>query len=129
MVLMSLEKQIIAKTSWLREQHDLTAARLSYLLREQGVDAKTLICAKIFPGLADPTGGVLITPQGKVFQFSFNRAGMIIESARIDEWINVTQTYMQHPWRDEILAGLEILKNTQKTFTTPGVGKVVRNEL
>ena len=105
-----MEKQIALNTAWLREQHDLTAARLSYLLREQGIDARSLVCAKIFPGLGDPTGGVLITPQGKVFQFSFNRAGMIIEASRIDEWINITESYMDHMWRDEILAGLAILK-------------------
>ena len=108
------EKQITANTAWLREQHDLTAARLSYLLREQGIDARSVICAKIFPSLQDPTGGVLITPEGKIFQFGFNRAGMIVESARIDEWVNITQSYMQHPWRDEILAGLTILNHAKE---------------
>ena len=106
---MPVEKQISANTAWLREQHDLTAARLSYLLRERGIDPRSVICAKIFPGLQDPTGGVLITPRGKIFQFSFNRAGMFVESARIDEWLNITESYMDHMWRDDILAGLAIL--------------------
>ncbi len=40
----------------------------------------------------------------------FNRAGMVVESAIIDEWINITSTYSNHPWRDEILAGLTMIE-------------------
>jgi hypothetical protein len=103
-----LNTQIIANTAWLTGQQDLTAARLAYLLREQGVEVKSVICAKIFPDIKDPTSGVLIIPPGQVIQFAFNRAGMIVESARIDEWINISQTYMDHPWRDEILTALSM---------------------
>ena len=109
-----LNKEIAAHTSWLTGQQDLTAARLAYLLREQGVEVKSVICAKIFPDIKDPTSGVLIVPPGQVMQFAFNRAGMIVESARIDEWINITQTFMDHPWRDEILAALVILEKKGK---------------
>ena len=110
MGLMPLEKQIAINTYWLREQEDLTAARLVFLFREQGIDVKSFLCAKIFPGIHDPTSGVLITPREEVFQFGFNRAGMIIESARLDEWVNITSTFMQHPWRDDILAALAMMK-------------------
>lgn len=106
----SLTKEIAAHTTWLRGQQDLTAARLAYLLREKGIDVKSVICAKVFPDIKDPTSGVLIIPQGEVIQFAFNQAGMIVEAARIDEWINITQTYMGHPWRDEILAGLTMIE-------------------
>ncbi len=108
---MTIEKQIMTNTAWLRQEEDIIASRIAFVLREKGIDAKTLICAKIFPGIHDPTGGVLIDPHAKVFQFGFNRAGMVIESARLDEWINITSTYMQHPWRDDILAGLAMLNN------------------
>jgi hypothetical protein len=97
-------------TKWLREEPDLTAARLAYLLREKGVDTKTVICAKIFPDIQDPTGGVLVTPKGQVFQFFFNRAGMLTEMATLDGWVNITPTYTNHPWRDDILAALAALK-------------------
>ena len=105
-----LNKEIAAHTAWLTGQQDLTAARLAYLLREKGVDVKAVICAKIFPDIKDPTSGVLIIPHGQVIQFAYNRAGMIVEAARLDEWINITQTYMDHPWRDEILAALTMVK-------------------
>jgi hypothetical protein len=108
-------------TDWLRQEQDINAARLAFVLRERGIDVKTLICAKVFPGVHDPTSGVVITPQEKVFQFAFNRAGMIIESAQLDEWVNITSTFMQHPWRDDILSALMILK---KTSATPGVEEV-----
>lgn len=109
-----LNKQIVADTAWLTGQQDLTAARLSYLLREKGIEVKAVLCARIFPDIKDPTSGVLIVPHGQVIQFAFNRAGMIVEAARIDEWINITQTYMDHPWRDEILAALVILEKGGK---------------
>lgn len=103
------QKQITGLTSWLRQEEDIVAARLAFLLREMGIDVKNLICAKVFPSIDDPTSGVLITSQGKVFQFGFNRAGMIIEASRVDEWINITDSYMQHPWRDDILEALAML--------------------
>ncbi len=105
-----LNRQIIADTAWLTGHQDLTAARLAYLLREQGIEVRSVICAKIFPDIKDPTSGVLIVPHGQVIQFAFNRAGMIVEAARIDEWINITQTYKDHPWRDEILTALSMIK-------------------
>lgn len=111
MTMGELEQRIISQTAWLRQQQDLTAARLAYLLRERGVSVSSVVCAKIFPETRDPTGGVLIVPGGQVIQFSFNRAGMVVESARIDEWINITRTYMDHPWRDEILAALMLIKS------------------
>jgi hypothetical protein len=105
-----LNTQIMADTVWLTGQQDLTAARLAYLLREKGIEVKAVLCAKVFPDIKDPTSGVLIVPHGQVIQFAFNRAGMIVEAARIDEWINITQTYMDHPWRDEILTALGIFE-------------------
>ena len=106
---MSCERAVKAATEWLREEPTLVCGRIAHLIREKGVDTRRAVCAKIFPNTDDPTGGVVITPQGKVFQFSFNRAGMVIERTIIDEWINITDTYMQHPWRDEILTGIEML--------------------
>lgn len=104
-------KDITVNTAWLVEQQDLTAARLAFLLREQGVDARSVVCAKIFPNVKDPTGGVLVLPPGEVFQFGFNRAGMVVEASRLDEWINISQTYKDHMWRDEILAAMQWARN------------------
>jgi hypothetical protein len=104
-----MKDSVAALTAWLQGESDLIAGRLAYLMRAKGVDPKTLICVKMFPDKKDPTGGCVITPQGQVYQFSYNRAGMIFEQTEIDEWINITQTYMNHPWRDEILEGLAML--------------------
>jgi hypothetical protein len=105
-----VKTSIAELTAWLTEERDLTAARLAYLIREKGVDTKTAVCAKIFPDKAEPTGGVVITPGGEVFQFSYNGAGMIFEMAVIDGWTNITATYKDHPWRDDILAGLAMIQ-------------------
>lgn len=108
---MDLLMQIRKDTQWLTSQQDLIAARLSYVLRMRGIDVTSLICAKIFPDIKDPTGGVLVVRPDQVFQFGFNRAGMIVESAEIDEWINISQTFRNHMWRDEILAALHLAQN------------------
>ena len=106
---MDYQKEVRAATAWLREEPTLVCARIAYLIREKGVDTRQSVCAKIFPNSDDPTGGVVITPQGKIYQFSYNRAGMVFNLAVIDEWVNITDTHMQHPWRDEILAGMRML--------------------
>ena len=102
---------VVSATAWLREEPSLIAARIAYLLREKGVDTRKALCAKLFPDAVDPTGGIVITPQGKVYQFTYNCAGMVFDKAVIDEWINITDTCGQHPWRDEILTGLQIIKD------------------
>lgn len=111
---MRLTGQIAEDSAWLREEQSLIAARLCYLFRQKGIDTKSVICVKIFPDTNDPTTGALMTLHGKIFQFGFNRAGMVTEQAWLDEWINITETYMQHPWRDEILAGLALLNDNQQ---------------
>ena len=106
---MTPENTVKSATAWLRDESTLVSARIAYLLRDKGINTQQSICAKVFPNEIDPTGGVIITPQGKVYQFSFNRAGMVAEKAIIDEWINITPIHHQHPWRDEILAGLAMV--------------------
>ncbi|MBL8014140.1 MAG: hypothetical protein JNN05_09860 [Candidatus Omnitrophica bacterium] len=106
---MDLVSQIKKNTEWLVSQQDLIAARLSYVLRMRGVDVSLVICAKIYPDIKDPTGGVLVLPPDKVFQFGFNRAGVIVESAQVDEWINISGSFNNHMWRDEILTALQLV--------------------
>ena len=101
-----LQKQIIAWTAWLRDEENFVAARLGYLLRNREINSRKVICVKIFPDTEHPTCGAIIAPSGKVYQFVFNRAGMVPEKAQIEEWINITETYMQHQWRDEVMTGL-----------------------
>jgi len=100
---------VLLWTDWLRNEPDITAARLAYLIREKGVDTKIAVCAKIFPDTKEPTGGIIITPKGTVWQFAYNQRGMVFEAAEIDEWVNITSTYKDHPWRDDILAGLRLI--------------------
>ena len=104
-----LTQEIRRLTTWLQDAPDLTAARLGYLLRQQGVDLRTSLCVKVFPSMADPTSGVIMTSQKQVFQFAYNRAGMTETLSVIDEWINITAKVGNHPWRDEILCGLAML--------------------
>lgn len=108
---MNIESQVRMLTQWLRQEEDLIAARLALLLRQRGFDLKTLVCVKVFPGKDDPAGGILIDPQGAVYEFRFNQAGMRVGLDRFDAWINITATYMDHPWRDDILTALAMTRN------------------
>ena len=98
-------------TNWLREEPSLIAARIAYLIREKGVDTRQAVCAKIFPDTVNPTGGAIVTEHGKVYQFVFNRSGMVMELSDIEEWTDITGTFMDHPWRDEILTGQQMIKD------------------
>ena len=98
-------------TLWLNEEPSLVAARIAYLIREKGVDTRRAVCVRLFPDTVEPTSGVIITPQGSIYQFSYNHAGMVFDRAVIDEWINITKTFMDHPWRDEILTGLTMVRD------------------
>ena len=102
-------KTIQRWTAWIVDAPDLTAARIGFLLRRQGLDPRTLVCAKIFPNTSDPTTGIVITHEKKVFQFAYNRAGLVENMSIFDEWLNITDRVKDHPWRDEILCGQEMI--------------------
>lgn len=104
-----MKRQIVADTLWLREEPDLIAARLAFLLRQRGLNPKKVVCARIFPDVSAPESIVLITPDHHVYHFGFNRAGMRAEQAVLDAWTDITASYQDHQWRDEILAGLLIV--------------------
>ena len=97
-------------TTWLRDERDLNSARLAMLLRQNGINTKTALCVKIFPDTKFPESGIVITAQKEIFQFTFNPSFIRSPQQGFDEWHNLTERYLQHQWRDEILAGLEILK-------------------
>lgn len=104
-----IKRQIVVDTLWLREEPDLIAARLAFLLRQRGIHPKRVVCARIFPDTAAPESIVVITPDRNVYQFGFNGAGMRAEQAVMDAWTDLTPNYQDHQWRDEILMGLHIL--------------------
>ena len=102
-------RQISAWTSWLREgESDITCSRIGLLLRLKGIDPKSIVCAKIFPDINDPVSGIIITPGRKIYQFGYNLSGMTAQKAEFEEWLDISATYQNHRWRDEILAALAL---------------------
>ena len=112
-------QNILTLTAWLRGQGDLTSARLGILLRDRGVNPKTAVCAKIVPDTKFPQSGVVITPNQEIYQFGFNPALVRSHMIVFDEWFNLTARYMEHEWRDEILAGLAICSANSKSQINP----------
>ena len=105
----NLLRQIVATTAWLRGEMDMPASRIALLLRRRGVDPRTVICVKVFPDAKDPVNGMIITPQKRIFYFTYNMEGMTDPLAQFDHWHDLTSTFMEHAWRDEALAGLAML--------------------
>ena len=104
-------REISIWTAWLRAgEADLTCSRIGLLLRRQGIDPKRVVCAKIFPDISDPINGVIITPDKKIFQFGYNLSGMTAQMAEFEEWLDITSTYQNHRWRDEILTALKMFQ-------------------
>ena len=104
-------RQILAWSAWLNDtEADLTRSRIGLLLRRQGINPKTVVCAKIFPDIHDPINGVIITPDKKIYQFGYNLSGMTAQMAEFEEWLDITSTYQNHRWRDEILTALNMFQ-------------------
>lgn len=95
-------------------------ARLRELLRLRDIDPNTAVLADFFPDDTDLEFGVLLTPEGRVYEFDFTygpRGDIKSKSATavISDWSDMTDRWRDRPYRDQVEAALPLLRDNPAT--------------
>jgi hypothetical protein len=83
--------------------------RTRHLLEERGISPSTSILATSFPDDTSFEFGVIVTSDGRVYQFGFEYLGKSVEQGVFTEWVDLTERHASSPYSDDVAAALEIL--------------------
>lgn len=101
-------------TELLRTSEDPMWARLRELFRERGIDPDAAVLADFFPDDTDLEFGVLLTPDGRVYEFDFTygpRGDIKTKSSTgvISDWRDMTDRWRDWHHRNQIEAAMPLL--------------------
>ena len=100
-------------THLLRTDEGPLWSRLRKLLDERGLDPNSVALADLLPDDTDMEFGIIVTPEGDVYEFDLVYGNGDLEeqaaSATIADWRDVTAWWRDAPHRAEIDAALRLL--------------------
>jgi hypothetical protein len=104
----SHREQILELTRLLRDGVDPFWIRLRSLLNEKGVAPSTSILADCFPDDTSFEFGVIVTFEGRVFQFGFDYLHRSVEDGTLSEWVELTDRHSATPYHAEVAEALAL---------------------
>jgi len=96
-------------TTWMQTSHDPEAVRLRALLDDRGLRADEVLLIELFPDDVQFLFGLLITPDRRCIQFGMDYLHKPVDQAVFTEWEDLTGSFSETPYRDQFVAGLELL--------------------
>ena len=98
-------------------------ARLRDLLRERGLDPDHVAIADLFPDDTDMEFGIVVVPDGQVFEFDlvYGRGDLNTAAATaiIGDWRDRTDSWRDSPFRPQIESAFRFLDRTDVTSPRP----------
>ena len=83
--------------------------RTRQLLEERGVSPSTSILATSFPDDTSFEFGVVVTSDGRVYQFGLDYLHKPVEEGVFTEWVDLTDRHSSSPYSDDVAAALGLL--------------------
>ena len=101
-------------TVLLREGTEPEYARLRTLLAKRGLDPDAVALATFFPDDGHLHFGIVVTAEGRVFEFDFVYEGpgdirTSVANAVLSEWEETTGTWRDRPFGDAVGEAIEFL--------------------
>ena len=104
-----MRERIAELTSSLRESEEGLFPRLRQLLKERSVDPACSVLVEMFSDVREFEYGIVVTREGKVFQFGLDCLGRSADSAELIEWVDWTRTYEYAAFRQHVEAAKSML--------------------
>ena len=104
-----MRERIAELTRSLRESEAEFFPGLRQVLEGRGVDPASSILVEMFSDAREFEYGIVVTREGKVFQFGLDCMGRTSESAELIEWIDWTRTYEYAAFREHVEAAKSML--------------------
>ncbi|MDX1763743.1 MAG: hypothetical protein R3231_05430 [bacterium] len=82
--------------------------RVRELIREKGIDPLRATVAYAYPEDLHFELGVIVTPEGRVFQYGFDYLHQAISDGVFSEWEELTDRYESSPYRNQVTQALRM---------------------
>jgi hypothetical protein len=83
--------------------------RLRLLFSERGVDPKTALLAQLFSDDNSLEYGIVVAPNGQVFEFDYDYLGRDIGAGDLVRWTDISAEWKSNAWHSEVRAALDQL--------------------
>jgi len=106
-------KSIEELTLVLKESNDDLVLGIRKCLAEKDIDLETVIVADWFPDDVSFEYGILVTQQGRVFQFGYDYYDKPMGKGAFSEWHEITNNWQEIPLSQRVNVALKhYVKNT-----------------
>jgi hypothetical protein len=113
--MMEIKKQEIEEiTNVLQKNPDELWERIRFLLKEKGVDPGSIIVACSYLEDLCFEYGIIVSEDGKVYQYGFDFLNKNISEGTFKEWEDITDTYHKLHHSKEIEIALQMVKERNK---------------
>ncbi len=102
------EQFINEQTSTMRTSQDPLVAGIRRCLLDKGVQVATAAIAEWFPDDTSFEFGVVVTVDGRVFQFGYDYLGKPEDEGSISEWEDLTASWKSCPYAQTIEVAMTI---------------------
>ena len=102
--------EIEENTRLLQGSDEALWVRVRDLIREKGLDPHQVTLAYSYPEDLHFELGVIVTPEGRVFQFGFDYLHQSIADGVFTEWEDLTDRYKNSPYRNQVAAALRLAR-------------------
>ncbi len=110
---MAEDTEIREQTALLQSSPDPLWTRIRRLLKAKGLNPATAALAYSYPEDLHFELGVLVTADGKVYQYGFDYLHQDISDGTFSEWNELTKTYWQSPYRNRIQRAMQLLRQPE----------------
>jgi hypothetical protein len=84
--------------------------RVRALLTEKGLNPATSLVAESFPDDRSLEFGIVVTGDGRVFQFDYDYLGKSIGEGTFTDWEDLTDAYERSPHSDIVSAAIRMAR-------------------
>ncbi len=102
---MDHDEYVALNTRLLRSDPEPFWQRLRDCLREKGVEPSRTVLTTCFPDDSSFEFGIVITPDGEVYEFGFEYLHKQVTEGVFSEWSRTTDRWRERPFADEVAAG------------------------
>jgi hypothetical protein len=107
--------EVERNTHSLRSDTDPFSVRLRECLLEEGLDPQRTVLAICFPDDYCFEYGMVVSPEGEVFEFGFDHEDRSVEDGVFSEWTCITDCWRDRIWWQEVATAFSYWRTERDT--------------
>jgi hypothetical protein len=111
---MARREHVELDTRLLRSDTEPFWLRLRACLREKGTEPNTAVLATCFPDDSSFEFGIIVTPDGEVYEFGFDWFHKPVDEGTLTEWTRTTDHWRDQAFYEHVEAALELIERERE---------------